>query len=358
GVIFQTEDQEYILFLAIHHIIADGWSMGILIRESISIYESYVSRQKIELPPLPLQYADYAVWERNWLKGEKLEKQLGYWKKKLDGVATYKGFSTTRPKVESFQGSKYSFRLDKELMQGLRLMSEKKAVTLFMNLLSAFKFLLHSYSKQSDIVVGTDVASRQEKSIELLIGFFVNQLVLRTDLSGNPSYTELLERVRDVTLEAYSHQEVPFDKLVEVLKPEREGNSMPLFQVKMVLQNNPLPPLSIPDLSIELLEFHNNTAKYDLLLNLTETVEGIVGYFEYSTSIFSLPMIELLFNQYEAILKTVIVEPSIRLDKLQEVMTKVSHRQQLEQKQSLKAVGREKLKNIRREGYTKSQTGD
>ena len=238
--LLRLSDEEHVVLLTMHHIVSDGWSMGVL-KEVATLYEAYSQGAESPLPELPMQYADFAVWQRGWLQGEELERQLAYWREQLGGELPRLELPTDRerPAVPSYRGAQLGFRLSPEVSAGLKELSRREGVTLFMTLLAAFQTLLHRYSGQEDIVVGSPVAGRNYRETEGLIGFFVNTLALRTDLSGEPTFVELLQRVKEVCLGAYAHQDVPFEKLVEELQPERDLSRSPLFQVMFGLQNVP-----------------------------------------------------------------------------------------------------------------------
>ena len=220
ATLIKLSEQEHILLLVMHHIASDGWSMGILMRELSHFYEAEISGLPSSLPELPIQYADYAEWQLEWLQGEVLNKQLDYWKRQLAGAPTRLDLPTDRPRpaVQTFRGSSRQLELSPELTQGLKALSLREKASLFMTLLAAFQVLLFRYTRQDDIVVGSPIAGRNRGEVEGLIGFFVNTLVLRTDLSGNPTFVELLRRVREVALNAYDHQDLPFERLVEDLQ--------------------------------------------------------------------------------------------------------------------------------------------
>ena len=230
-----------VLLVTVHHIVADGWSMGILIRELTALYEAFLSGGSSPLPELAIQYADFAHWQRQWMSAGVLEEQLTYWRRQLAGVAPLLNLPThhPRPQMQSFRGGTERFELEGALTRELKLLSRREGATLFMTLLAAFVTLLSRYSGQEDIVVGSPMAGRNRAETEPLIGFFVNTLALRIDLSGNPGFRELLEQVRRVTLEAYTHQDVPFEQVVEDLMPGRSLNHSPLFQVMFVFQSAP-----------------------------------------------------------------------------------------------------------------------
>ena len=257
--------EEHLLLLNVHHIVSDGWSMGVLWRELSSAYNAFVSGHAPDLPRLPIQYADYAVWQREWLQGEVLEGQLAYWKEKLADLSTLElPTDRPRPPVPSYQGAHLTFDLPAPLTQALKELSRREGATLFMTLLAAFQVLLHRYSGQEDIAVGTPIAGRGRTELEGLIGFFVNTLVLRSNLAGNPAFTELLARVRETALGAYTHQDLPFEKLVEELSPSRDISRNPLFQVMFVLQNAPDAELALRGVQASRLPLAGHSAKFDL----------------------------------------------------------------------------------------------
>jgi hypothetical protein len=223
ATLLRLKPEEHILLLTMHHIVSDGWSMGIFYRELSALYEAFSKGNASPLPELPIQYADFTVWQREWLQGKKLEEQLTFWKEQLRDITTLDlPTDHQRPSVQTFHGAKYTVQLSQDLTEALQGLSRKEGVTLFMTLLTAFQGLLHRYTGQDDIVVGTPIANRNRAEIEGLIGFFVNTLVMRTDTSGNPVFRELLKQVRKSTLDAYAHQDLPFEKLIMELQPERD----------------------------------------------------------------------------------------------------------------------------------------
>ena len=252
------------------------------------LYGALVDGQPSPLAELPIQYADFAVWQREWLQGEVLESQLSYWKKQLEGTPAVLNLPTDhpRPAVQSHRGARQSIELSKELTEGLKALSRKEGVTLFMTLLAAFQTLLYRYTGQDDIVIGSPIANRNRAEIEGLIGSFVNTLVLRSNFSDNPTFKELLAGVREMTLGAYAHQDLPFEKLVEELQPERSLSHSPLFQVMFVLQNTPSASLTFEGLSTSPVRIEAETAKFDLTLSMHEEAEGFKGALEYSADLF------------------------------------------------------------------------
>ncbi|MEQ8755470.1 MAG: condensation domain-containing protein, partial [Coleofasciculus sp. G1-WW12-02] len=350
SMLLQLDQQEHLLVLSLHHIVADGWSAGVFFRELTTLYNAFSQGQLSPLPELPIQYADFAVWQRQWLQGEVLENQLTYWKRQLGTIPPVLKFCSDRTSssTPSSTGKKHRFALSSALTEALKKLSQGEGVTLFMTLLAAFKTLLYRYSKQEDIAVGSPIANRNRRETEELIGFFVNTLVLRTDLSGNPSFQDVLRRVREVALGAYAHQDLPFEKLMAELQPERHLGHNPLFQVWFVLQNAPIPTVELPGLTLNLIEVETEVARYDLKLDLTETPEGLTGFFEYKTDRFEASVIARMVRLYETLLDTVIQQPDIPINSLVEFLENAEKQQQLTQEQEFKKARRKKLGNIQR----------
>ncbi|MFM9435117.1 amino acid adenylation domain-containing protein, partial [Janthinobacterium sp. CG_23.3] len=277
--LFRLGAREHVLFLNPHHIVFDGWSMHILIREMGALYQALLENKASPLPELPIQYGDFAHWQRTCLQGEEWASQLQYWQRQLAHAPVLLALPTDRPRpeVQTFESSMVHFEVSAELLTRLKHISQQAGVTLFMTLLSAFGTLLSVYSRQSDIVIGSPIANRVRTEVESLIGFFVNTLVLRIDLAGDPLFMTLLERVKRVTLEAYAHQDVPFEKLVDVLRPQRSVSHTPIFQVWFNYQSNVDVNLTLPDLQMTPLYLDETVAKFDVMLNLTETGSTLAG---------------------------------------------------------------------------------
>ncbi|WP_445299506.1 amino acid adenylation domain-containing protein [Microcoleus sp. B3-A4] len=307
--------EEYCLLLTMHHIVSDGWSLGVFMRELTALYEAFSTEKSSSLPELPIQYADFGVWQNEWLVGEVLEVQLNYWKRHLGGQLPVLELPTDRPRppVQTYRGARQSLELPKKSSDALKALSQQEGVTLFMTLLAVFQILLYRYTGQEDVIVGSPIANRNRVEIEGLIGFFVNTLVLPTELSGEPSFRELLGRVREVALGAYAHQDLPFEKLVEELQLERDLSRNPLFQVMFVLQNAPISALEFRGLSLTPLEVHNGTAKFDLTLELEESAEGIRGWFEYNTDLFDTLTITRMANHFQTLVEGIVANPEQRL---------------------------------------------
>jgi amino acid adenylation domain-containing protein len=303
--------EEHILLLTVHHIASDGWSMGILSREVAALYNAFSSGRSSPLPELPIQYADYAAWQRQWLQGEVLESQLAYWKLQLGGSPSMLELPMDRPRpaVQTYRGAKQSLLLVKSLGDALRALSQREGVTLFMMLLAAFQTLLHRYTGQDDIIVGSPIANRTRTEIEGLIGLFVNTLVLRTDLSGNPTFQELLGRVREVALGAYAHQDLPFEKLVEELHPERSLSHTPLFQVFINMLNPQDNRIALPGLVAEVLSSSEVEPKFDLTLYIREQKESIQFNLVYNADLFDRTRMVELLQQFQHLLGQMVANP-------------------------------------------------
>jgi aspartate racemase len=311
GCLLQLAPQEHVLLLVMHHIASDGWSMGILWEQLTQLYQAFLAGKPNPLFPLPVQYADYAVWQREWLTGEVLDKQLNYWQQQLAGGNPVLELPTDRPRppVQTYRGASQSLTLPQNLSEGLQQLCRKEGVTLYMTLLAAFQTLLYRYSRQEDILVGSPIAGRNRAELEGLIGFFVNTLVLRTDLSGNPSFRQLLQRVRSVTLDAYAHQDLPFEKLVEQLQPERSLSYNPLFQVMFALENTPAQAGQLLGLTETPVPLETATAKFDLTLSVIEQKGEIVGCWEYNTDLFEAATIERMTLHFRTLLEGIVTNP-------------------------------------------------
>ena len=308
---------EHVLLMNMHHIISDGWSLGILTRELSALYSAFRAARPSPLPDLPIQYVDFSCWQRRWLTGEVLERQLGYWRDQLAGLSPLEmPTDKPRPPALTGQGSLCRLSIGRELADSLKELSRREGSSLFMTLLTGFSVLLSRYSGQSDIAVGSPIANRNQPEVEGLIGFFVNTLVMRTDLSDNPTFTELLGRVREVALVAYNHQDLPFEKLVEELQPERSLNRHPLFQVMFVFQNNPSARLEMEGLVSEVIELGGMTAKFDLLLAMAESPSGLEGAVEYSTDLYDGSTVERLAGHFVKLLAAVAAAPDRRVSEL------------------------------------------
>src|SRR3990172_3676416 len=325
ATLLQLGETAHVLLLTMHHIVTDGWSMWVFFKELTTLYEAFSKGKPSPLAELPLQYADFALWQRQWLQGEVLEVQLSYWKKQLNGSQPVLQLPIDRPRptVQTFRGALQSLALPKSLSDALANLSQREGVTLFMTLLAAFQTLLSRYTGQAggsrngeDITVGVPIANRNRAELEGLIGFFANTLAIRTDLSGNPSFRELLGQVREVTLGAYAHQDVPFEKLVEELQLERNLSHTPLFQVSLALQNAPMPSLALEDLTLSPLVVHSGTAKFDLALFMEEGAGGLRGVLEYNTDLFDAATVTLMIGHFQTLLEGIVANPEQRISDL------------------------------------------
>ncbi|MCA1993235.1 MAG: amino acid adenylation domain-containing protein, partial [Coleofasciculus sp. S288] len=328
-ILLQLDSSEHILLLNLHHIICDGWSIGVLIRELGALYTAFANNQPSPLPELPIQYADFSDWQREWLHGEVLETQLAYWKQQLNNLPLL-NLPTNRPRpvTPTYRGATLFLELPLNLSEELETLSQHQGSSLFMTLLAAFQTLLYRYTQQEDIVVGSAIANRNRSEIEGLIGFFINSLVLRTNLSGNPTFLELLDTVREVALGAYSHQDLPFEKLVEELHPERNLSHHPLFQVVFSLQNTPIKALELPGLSLSRLDFDNPSAKFDLEFHLWESPDGLRGQVIYCTDLFDEATITRMLGHFQVLLEGIVANPEQRLCELP-ILTKAEQHQLL-----------------------------
>jgi amino acid adenylation domain-containing protein len=301
----------HVLLLVMHHSISDGWSMGILTRELGELYARFSRGEADTLPALPLRYRDFARWERSWLQGEKLEALLSHWRSRLAGAPQVLELPTDRPRpsIRSQRGATYSFLLPIELAEALRGLARREGATLFMTLLAGFTLLLSRHSGQQDVLVGTPVANRSRAEIEDVVGCFVNTLVLRADLSGDPSASGLIARMREVCLDAVAHQDLPFERLVEELRPERDLSRNPLFQVMFALQNAPQRPLELPGITLKPLDIERSTSQVDLTLHVWETTEGLSATFEYASELFEESTIARMAIHWRSLLEGMVASP-------------------------------------------------
>jgi amino acid adenylation domain-containing protein len=307
--------ENFVALFTMHHIISDGWSMGVLVREVAALYAAFVEGKPSPLPELPLQYADFAAWQQKWLRGSVLDEQLEYWKKQLSGAPTVLELpiDKPRPAIQKFRGANEVFSVPKDVTEQLLALSRQEGATLFMTLLAAFNVLLYRYTGQSDILLGTPIANRNRAEIEGLIGFFVNTLVLRAQMESDESFLSLLRQVRTTTLDAYAHQDLPFENLVQELQPERDMSRSPLFQVMMVLQNAPRQAFELPGLTLSAFATPNRTAKFNLMLTLAEVSDGLIGHFEYDTDLFDATTIKRMLGHFQMLLQSIAAHPERRL---------------------------------------------
>src|SRR5262245_12731193 len=311
--LLRMNSEEHIVLQAMHHIVSDGWSMSVLRGEVGGLYGAYSEGHPSLLEELPVQYADYAYWQRRWLPEEALEAQLAYWKKALEGAPYVLELPADRPRpaAQSYRGASLGLKLSEELSQGIRELSRREGMTVYMTLLGAFQILMSRYSGQEDFLVGTPIANRVWRETERLIGFFVNTLVMRGELGGNPSIRQVLGRVRERALGAYANQDIPFEYLVEVLQPERDLGHTPLFQVVFHLLNTPEERIKVRDLRLESVKGENRTAKFDLTMHMYSVGEGLGGTLEYVTELFDRSRMERMLSHYRNLLSGIVADPSM-----------------------------------------------
>jgi amino acid adenylation domain-containing protein len=319
GLLVRISELEHVFILVMHHIVSDGWSSGLFTRELAALYERNIGKTTASLPELPIQYPDYAAWQREWLESGVLEEQLTYWRKQLGIPGKPLDFpkAKLRPTLPKHAGSRHYFEIDSTTMEQLQQVARQESVTLFMTLLSAFQILLCRYSGQTDLSIGTPIAGRSRRELEGLIGCFVNTLVLRTDLTGEPTAAQCMARVREVCLDAYAHQDVPFEKLVEELEPQRDSKHTPFFQTMLILQNQPRAEWKLPDLELVQEFVEVNNAKFDLTLSFNEQLGGrLRARLEYRAQLFDEPAIARMGQHFLVLLQNMLAYPKRRISEL------------------------------------------
>jgi non-ribosomal peptide synthetase component F/acyl carrier protein len=336
----REREQQHELVMTMHHVISDGWSVGVLIRELSALYGGYAAGARVELPELSLQYADYSEWQREWLSGEVLEEQVGYWRKQLGGALPVLQLPTdhVRPAVASYRGGLQRLELSAELSDRLEELSRRRGATMFMVLLAGFTALLQRYSGQEEMVIGTVIANRNRMETEGMIGFFVNPLALRVKCEGEVRYGELLERVKEVTLGAYGHQDIPFEKVVQELGVGRELSRNPLFEVLFVLQNGPQEAVRMAGLEVVLEEVDTETAKFDLNVMLTKEAGKVGGYLQYNADLFEAETISRLAGHFQTLLSSIVADEEERIGEL-ELLTAGEREQLLPAAKAATAIG-------------------
>lgn len=309
--LLRLAEDDHVLLLTLHHIAVDGWSRGVFLRELSELYPAFVSGKNSPLEPLTIQYADFALWQQRQIQDEALMKQLAYWKEQLAGVPALLEWPADfrRPETQTFRGARLNISLPKGLTEQLKELSQREGCTLFMMLMAAFQTLAARYTRQEDFVVGTPIANRNRAEIEGLIGVFVNTLVMRANLSGNPTFREVMSRVRETALAAYANQDLPFEKLVEELHPARSQSYNPIFQTMFILQNAPMAVRQMRDVSIRSFEVDSGTSKFDLTFSLEETADGLAGWIEYSTELFRPESVARMLGHYQTLLEAVVKNP-------------------------------------------------
>ena len=357
ALLLRLSDDDHVLILTMHHIAADGWSIGVLFRELTTLYESFVAAKPSPLPVLSIQYADYAVWQRQWLQGEVLEKLVSYWRKQLAGAPPVLELPTDkpRPQVQSFRGAHERLALNTSLTIDLKQLSQRQGATLFMTCLAAFQLLLSRFSGQQDLIVGTDVANRNRVETENLIGFFTNLLPLRAKLSGDLKFSELLRQVRETTLEGYAHQALPFEKLVEELRPARDLGRNPLVQVLLVM-NQPALRMELPELTVSPFDLPLESSRFDLVLFLSESENGLAGFWLYNPDLFEPQTIRRLSAEYEKLLARIVATPEARLDSYEVFGEEVRQKKFEKDRQQQSQLNR--LRGKRRKGVDLSRVSN
>jgi amino acid adenylation domain-containing protein len=316
--LLRTGADEYVLALAMHHLVSDGWSMKILLSELSTLYAAFTAGRPSPLPELTIQYGDFAAWQQQWLRRESLEDALAHWRRHLAGAPAVLGLATDRPRpaVQGFNGASHPFALPEPVMRALTAVGKERGATTYMALLAVFHVLLHRYSNQDDVVVGVPMANRGRAEVEPLIGFFVNTLPVRADLSGNPDFLTVVERVRDACLGAYTHERVPFEKVVEDLKPARDLSRPPIFQVGLSYQSDPLPTLAVAGVEFTRLPVPIQGARFDLELQFFEEAGGLTGWFEYDRDLFDAPTVARMAEHFGRLVESVVAEPDAPVDEL------------------------------------------
>jgi amino acid adenylation domain-containing protein len=354
GPLFKPElialgPNDHVLSLTMHHIISDGWSIGVIVRELVPLYDAYVNHRGIELTEFRIQYADFAHWQRALVEGPEQTAQLDYWRRRLDGDLPVLNLPTDRPRPAAltYRGAMEEFAFSSESAELLRALSQRENVTLFMALLAVWQTLLHRYTGEKEVVNGTVIANRNRPELEGLIGFFVNTLVLRTDFSGNPTFIELLSRVRDVCLGAYGNQDLPFERLVEVLRPQRRANDIPLFQVMFALQNASESAVQLPGLTLSMMDLEIETSPFDITLSLVNLPQGgLGGVFRYSTDLFDAATIKRMIGHLQTLLTGIVANPEMRVSDF-EIYTVGEKQQQAAEKASRKDRRLQRLRSVK-----------
>jgi amino acid adenylation domain-containing protein len=327
--LLRVSPTEHILLLVIHHIVFDGWSEEVFFRELTALYQAFSQGQPAPLPALPIQYVDFTLWQQQWLTGDVLADLLACWRQQLGGSLPLLNLPTDqpRPPQQTFRGSHYALPLPRSLTEALRALNRQEGVTMFMTLLAAFQVLLYRYTGQTDLLVGSPIANRSRTEIEDLIGFFINTLVLRTDLSGDPTFRELLRRVRQVALGAYAHQDLPFEQVVEALQPERDLSYQPLFQVMFALQTTPLENLQLPGLTASRVELESGVSLFDLSLDIVEEAgQNLTQLWEYNLDLFDAATIRRMAGHYQTLLAGIVANSDRPISALP-LLSAAEHRQ-------------------------------
>ncbi|HEX8149205.1 MAG TPA: amino acid adenylation domain-containing protein [Pyrinomonadaceae bacterium] len=356
ALLVRLGEEEHVVGVTIHHIISDGGSIGILFAEVATLYEAFSAGRPSPLPELQVQYADYAVWQREWLAGEVLEAQLAYWREKLAGASATQNFPADRPRPDApaNRGGTFGRRLPEGLAEGLKAIARREGATLYMTLLGAFKVLLLSHTGEEDVVLGTPISNRNRIELEPLIGFFANTLVLRTDLSGDPTFGEVLRRVRETVLGAFAHQDAPFEKLVDELRPERSLNRNPLFQVSFTVDSPAPLNKELPGITLNHLSTPNETTQFDFVMHMVDSDQGLFAYLQYSTDLFDEPTVVGVMNDFEALLGAVVERPEATVSELRDALAEARRREWTAKEREVEEAGLSKLKSVRRKALKRA----
>lgn len=345
-LLVKLSDRDHVILLTMHHIVSDAWSMGLLVRELTTLYEAHATGRPWRLPELSIQYVDFAHWQRQWLTGEVLAEQLAYWRKQLGGeLPTLRLPAGVAGGLA--RGASHSFVFSREQAEAIKSLSRSEGTTLFMTLLAAFDVVLSCYTGETDVVIGASVAARTNSEVEPLIGFFVNPLVLRVDLSDDPGFSEVLRRVREVTLDAYTHQDVPFDKLVEELRPDRAAVDNPLFQVNFSLDNTRHETIELPGLTISSFPIGHESTRFSIIMALADGDEGIAGSLDYDARLFDADTIARLAEHYTSLLHHVPSQPEVRLSELANMFAQADRQREETRREEFKTARRRRLRDMK-----------
>jgi Condensation domain len=356
-ILFRLDDFDHVALLTMHHIISDAWSIGIWISELMTLYCAFSKGVPSPLPDHKIQYADFASWQQEWLGGNVMQDQLTYWKRKLTGSPISLKFAPDSPRQERDCGkaSRQSLAITKELTDKAKMLSRKERTTLFVTLMTVFNMLLSHYSDQEDILIGTLIANRSRADVRGLIGFFVNTLAMRTDLTGDPVFRKLLAQVKDLTLEAHANQDLPFERLVQELQPERSLSHSPLFQYVFLLQNAPASNFELPGLSVHPVDIRTSTIPFDLVFRAIEQDRVLVTVIDYRSSSFDANTIARMLRHFETLLSQAIANPDARLSELKQSLLESDRQQELIRRQELEQARLEKFKKGKRKAIVAYQ---
>ena len=357
--LLRLEEQEHWITMVIHHIVSDAWSMGVLVQELASLYLAFSSGRQSPLPELSIQYADYAMWQREWLQGETLKTMLDYWKQHLDGKpsALALPLDRSRSTTTTYQSGLQTVDVSRELTQELHALSRSEEATLFMTLLATFKVLLYRYTGQGDLLVGTPMANRERPEIEELIGIFLNTVLLRSKITDGLTFREFLRQIRKVALEAFRHKDLPFERLVEELQPRRDKARTPFVQVWFAMQNTPTTEIKLPGLSISPAPIRNSPGQFDLELLLWDKRDRIEGNFKYNADLFNAATVARMTDLFACLLRHIVGDPGARISTLVGLLNEVEEKQRLMKQQARQEFNRKKFAEIKPKAVRVSQAG-